>query len=101
MAYKTILRVSVPNLKSLETLKTEFKEVGEFSIMLYEKIGWWAFFCPPTWLLQYETYGDFLTLNIYNSYIYWCINLKLAEILKIGLFTLSKYFVEKVVNLNF
>ena len=42
MAYKTIIRVSVPNLKSFRPMKTELqiKEVGEFSIMLYGKIGW-------------------------------------------------------------
>ena len=42
MAYKTIKRVSVPNLKSFGPMKTELqaKEVGEFSIMLYGKMGW-------------------------------------------------------------
>ena len=42
MAYKTIKRVSVPNLKSFGPTKTELqaKEVGEFSIMLYGKMGW-------------------------------------------------------------
>ena len=44
MAYKTINRVSVPNLKpfGLINSKTELqaKEVGEFSFMLYGKIGW-------------------------------------------------------------
>ena len=42
MAYTTIKCVSVPNLKSLEPTKTELqaKEVGEFSIMLYGKMGW-------------------------------------------------------------
>ena len=37
MAYKTIKRVSVPNLKSFGQTKTEVraKEVGEFSVMLY------------------------------------------------------------------
>ena len=43
MAYRTIKRVSVPNLNSFGPTKTELqaKEVGEFSIMLYGKIGWW------------------------------------------------------------
>ena len=41
MAYKTIQRVSVPNLKSFGPTKTQLqaKEVGEFSIMLYGKMG--------------------------------------------------------------
>ena len=42
MAYKTIKRVSIPNLKSFGQKKTELraKEVGEFSFTLYEKMGW-------------------------------------------------------------
>ena len=42
MAYKTIQRVSVPNMKLFESTKTKLwaKEVGEFSIMLYGKMGW-------------------------------------------------------------
>ena len=42
MEYKTIKRVSVPNLKSFGPAKTKLraKEVGEFSIMLYGKMGW-------------------------------------------------------------
>ena len=38
----TIKRVSVPNLKSFGQTKTELraKEVGEFSVMLYGKMGW-------------------------------------------------------------
>ena len=42
MAYKTIKRVSVPNLKSFGPTKTELraKEVGEFPNMLYGKMGW-------------------------------------------------------------
>ena len=42
MAYKTIEHVSVPNLKSFGPTRTELraKEVGEFSIMFYEKMGW-------------------------------------------------------------
>ena len=37
----TIKRVSVPNLKLFGPTKTELraKEVGEFSVMLYVKIG--------------------------------------------------------------
>ena len=42
MAYKTIKRVSVPNLKSFGPTKTELqaKEIGELSIMLYAKMSW-------------------------------------------------------------
>ena len=42
MVYKTMQRVSVPNLKLFGPMKTEIwaKEVGEFSITLYGKIGW-------------------------------------------------------------
>ena len=42
IAYKTIQCVSVPNLNLFGPMKTELlaKEVGEFSIMLYGKIGW-------------------------------------------------------------
>ena len=42
IAYKTIQRVSVPNLNLFGPTKTEVqaKEVGEFSIMLYGKMGW-------------------------------------------------------------
>ena len=45
MAYKTIKRVSVPNLKSFGPTKTELraKEVGELSIMLYGKMSWGYF----------------------------------------------------------
>ena len=41
MAHKTIQRVSVPNLKVFEPMKTELwsKEAGEFSVMLYGKMG--------------------------------------------------------------
>ena len=42
MANKTIKRVSVLNLKSFGPTKTELraKEVEEFSVMLYGKMGW-------------------------------------------------------------
>ena len=45
LVYKTTKRVSVPNLKSFRPTKTELqaKEVGEFSIMLYGKMGWGVF----------------------------------------------------------
>ena len=46
MACKTIL-VSVPNLKLFGSMKTELwaEEVGEFSIMLYGKMGWYQHGC--------------------------------------------------------
>ena len=42
MAYKTIQRVSVPNLKLFVSIKTELwaKKVEEFSVMLDGKMGW-------------------------------------------------------------
>ena len=41
MAYRTTQRVSVPNFNLFGPMKTELraKEVGEFSIMLYENMG--------------------------------------------------------------
>ena len=42
VAYKTIMLVSVLNFKLFRPTKIELqaKEVGEFSIMLYGKMGW-------------------------------------------------------------
>ena len=59
MVHKTI-HVSLPNLKLFGPTKTELqeKEVGEFSIISYGKMGLWAFSYPPTWLPQYK-YGDY------------------------------------------
>ena len=55
-AYKTIQRVSVPNLKLFGPMNTELsaKEVGKFSVTLYGKMSWSALFCPPSWLPQYK-----------------------------------------------
>ena len=39
MAYKTIQHVSVPNLNLFRT-ELRAQQVGEFSIMLYGKMGW-------------------------------------------------------------
>ena len=52
MACKTILHVSVSNLKSFGPSKTELwvKEVEEFFIMLFGKVDRWEFFCTPSWL---------------------------------------------------
>ena len=54
VANQTIQQVPVPNLKLFGPMKTELwtKEVEEFSNMLYGKMGWWAFFRPPTCLPQ-------------------------------------------------
>ena len=49
MLYKTIHFVPVPNLKLIESMKTELW-AKEFRGSYMAK---WVFFCPPTWLLQY------------------------------------------------
>ena len=56
MGCKIIQHISVPNLKLFGQTKTELwaKEVGELSIKLYGKMGWWAFFCTPTSPPQYK-----------------------------------------------
>ena len=56
MAYKTIQRVFVPNLKLFRPINTELwaREVGDFSIMLHGEKDWKAFFCLPTRLPQYK-----------------------------------------------
>ena len=45
MAYETIQHVFIPNLKLFGPMNTKLqaKEVGEFSITLYGKMGWLAF----------------------------------------------------------
>ena len=81
MAYETIQRVSVPNLKLFERPKTEFwvKEAEELSIMLYGKMGGWAD-GHSTWLTQYKCMEIFLTLNSPKACIYRYIDLKLAKV---------------------
>ena len=56
MTYQTIQCISVPHLRLFGPMKTDLWviEVGEFSIMLYGKMGWKAFFWLLTWLLQYK-----------------------------------------------
>ena len=51
MVFKTIQRVSVPNLELFGPMNTELwaKEVEELSVMFYGKM-----FCLPSWL----PYGD-------------------------------------------
>ena len=48
MTYKTIQRVSVPNLKLCGPMNIELrpKQVEDFSITSYGKIGWWANLLP-------------------------------------------------------
>ena len=43
-----------------------------------------AFSCATTWLPQYKCVEIFKTLNNRNFCIYWCIDLKLVEILQNG-----------------
>ena len=76
MAFQTIKRVSVPNLKSSGPTKTELlaKEVGEFSIMLCGKMGWGRFLTH-----HHKCMEIFKTLNSLNFCFYWCIDLKLAR----------------------
>ena len=83
MAFKTIKRVPTPNLKSFGPTKTKLraKEVSEFSMR-----KWAGGVLLPTtiWLPQYERMEIFKTLNSRNFCIYWCIDLKLAEIFQYG-----------------
>ena len=88
MTYKTIKRVSVPNLKSFGPTKTELwaKDVGEFSIMLYEKMG----------------RGIFKTLNSRN----FCVLLvyrpeTCRDLPKWGYLHCVKILSKKIVNSNF
>ena len=93
MAYKTIKRASVPNLKSFRPTKTELraKEVGEFFIVLYGKMGWGRS------LAQQHGCRNICmeilkTLNSRNFCIYWCIDLKLAGIFLNGVVYIVFYF---------
>ena len=53
--------VCVPNLKLFGSTKTELwaKELGEFSIILYGEIGWWAFL-PTIMAAAVLMHRDFL-----------------------------------------
>ena len=104
IAWTSIQHVFAPNSKSFRTSKTELytKEVGEFSIMLYGKMGWRAFFCPLAWLPQYRCIeGIFWTLSSCNSFNCWYINLKRTEILQNGVTYIVLKFCQKVFNLIF
>ena len=86
MAYKTIKRVSVPNLKSFGPMEKELqgKEVGEFSIMLCGKMGWGRSLAHQHGYRNINVWGFIKTLNSHNFCIYWCIDLKLAEMFQNG-----------------
>ena len=93
--------VFIPDRKLFGQIKIQLqaKEIGEFSVTLNRKMSWWSFFCPPSWLLQYKMYGDFLNFELLS---HWYINLKLAEtfqnwVINIVVNILSK----KVFDLNF
>ena len=60
MAYETIKRVPVPNLKSFGPTKTELrgKEVRESSFTLYGKMGW-GVLLPTIMAAAILMYGDF------------------------------------------
>ena len=96
MAYKTITRVSVPNLKSFGQKKTELsaKKLENF---LLRYMGKWAgaFSCSPSWLPQYKCIEIFKTLNSRNFCIHWCIDLKLAEIFQNGVIYVVFKFCKK------
>ena len=66
VACKTIQCISVLNLKFFGSMKTELwaEKVGEFSIMLHGKMGWWTYVCPPTWLPQYRDFLNFEHLQV-------------------------------------
>ena len=61
MAYQTI-HVFVANVKVFELMKTELctKEIGEFSIVLYRKMGWWHSFA-----LQDKMAATILSIEIF------------------------------------
>ena len=84
MAYMTIKRVSVQNLKSFGPTNTELqaKEVGEFSVMIYGKMGWGRSLAQQDGCCKINVWRSTKNLNSRNFCIYWCINLKLAEIFK-------------------
>ena len=63
-------------------------------------MGWWAFFCPSSWLTQYKC-TDFLNFACCNSCLHRFIDLKLAETIQTSSSTLCKNFIKQYVNLNF
>ena len=69
MACKTI-RVFLPNLKLFGSMKTELwaEEVGQFSIMLYGKMGWYQHGCHKKmdkYFLDFEQI-ELLLLSVYQ-----------------------------------
>ena len=85
-----------------ETFLTRSPLHREFSVTFLGMIimGWWAFFCPSSWLTQYKC-TDFLNFACCNSCLHRFIDLKLAETIQTSSSTLCKNFIKKYVNLNF
>ena len=52
-------------------------------------------------LAQYKCMEIFKTLNSRNFCVYWCVNLKLAEISKNRIICIVLKICKKIVNLNF
>ena len=104
MAYKTIKRVSVPNFKSFGPTKTELwaKEVLEFFVRSYGKMGWGRSLAHHHGCRNINICMEiFKTLNSRNFSIYWCIDLKLAEIFQNGVIYIVLKFVQKIGNSKF
>ena len=80
MAYKTIKCVFVPNLNSLGPTETELENLENF---LFCYMGKWAgvVLLPTNMAAATKFVEIFKTLNSRNFCMYWCIDLKLAEIL--------------------
>ena len=69
MAYRTIQRVSVPNLKLFGSMKTELWANESWRIFYYVtwENGLVGILCPPTRLPRYKCIEIFETLTSYNS----------------------------------
>ena len=96
MAYRTIKRASVPNLKSFGPTKTELWE-KDISIMLYGKMGWGRTLANTHGCGNMEI---FKTKEAVHFSIYWYIDLELSEIFQNGViyimlnFLLKKSFIQ-------
>ena len=103
MVCKTIQCVSPPNFKLFGPMETELcaKAVEEFSIRLYGKLGCWGLFCPPTWLPQYKCMEIFKLWTAVALVLIGISIWNLQRSLKMGLFTLCKNLVKKIVSSNF
>ena len=82
MVYKTTKCVSVPNLKSFRPTKTEFqaKEVGEFSVMLYGKMGWGRSLAHQHGCCNINVWRFLKLWTAITFVFFWCIYLNIAEI---------------------